>query len=227
MRLELQHTYKIYHRKKQVYDLFDANITFSGNDSIAVLAQEERSSTSFLRLIAGIDAPTRGKIIRDGAFSIPIGEDSYFHRELSAEENIRFIAKIYGQNQQTLLEKVKNFTNLSKELKEKTKKCPSTLKRKIALATSLLIEADYYQLYSPIKEQPQPKFQKKVQNRLKRIAKQACLFAVSENQQFLKQHTQSAVVIDSQGRITFYEDLDEGIAKHKQLKQDNTTNAVE
>jgi len=217
MKLEFINVSKVNNRKKQTYHLLEANIDFAEQEGVAVLSSHERSTTSLLKLISGVEAPTRGLIKREGIFTVPIGDAAYFHRELSCEESIRFICKVYGQDSNRIIKDIKEFASIGKELKQKFKGQPATLKRKIAISTSLLMNSDVYQL-TGVLNHPQPKFNKNIQNRLDEIAKKATLILATTSTELLTKYAQRVIVIDGQGYLQQFSDLQSGIEAHKAQK---------
>jgi capsular polysaccharide transport system ATP-binding protein len=210
MKLEFVNVSKISNRKQQVYDLHEANFSFTERQSIALLSTYGRSATAFLNLISGIDQPTKGIIQRDGTFTGPIGEPSYFHRELSGEENIRFICKIYGQNSNQVLKKVCEFSGLRKELKQKTKNYSPVLKRKISISASLMMKSDIYQLSGALNH-PEPEFNTKIQMKLGEIAKNTTFIISAGDTSLLTKYAETAIVIDGSGQLKTFSNVQEGI----------------
>jgi capsular polysaccharide transport system ATP-binding protein len=219
MKLDFLNVSKVHDRKKQVYDVLEGNVSFPQNKNTAILSKHGRSSVALLNLISGIDQPTRGLIKREGLFTGVIGDPGYFHRDLSGEQNIRFICKIYGQDPNKVIEDVKKITGLGKELKQKTKSYPLPLKRKIALSTSLMMKSDVYQLKGVLNH-PQAKFNNDIQTRLQEIAEEATLILATEDTKTLNKYADAAVVIDTEGRLETFSDLASGIEAHKALKMD-------
>lgn len=218
MRLELINVSKIHNSKQQTYNIRDASMSIREHHGIAILSAKERCANTLLHLIAGIELPTKGKIQREGVFTGPIGEPSYFHRELSGEENIRFICKIYGQNSNQLIKDVNEFASLGKELKQKTKNYSPPLRRKIAISISLLMRSDIYQLKGVLNH-PQPNFNASIQNKLAELAKKATFIVTAGDHNFLRKYASSSVVIDAQGYLKNFSDVQSGIEAHKALKK--------
>jgi capsular polysaccharide transport system ATP-binding protein len=218
MKLEFQKVCHIHDRKKQIYNLLDVDITIQ-ETSTAILSTQSRSAKALLKLISGIEVPTRGRVIRSGGFSPPINEISYFHKALSGEQNINFIARIYGQNPAQLIEKVKKFARLNNELKQKTETYSLLLKRKIILSTNILMQFDVYQLSGPITH-PQNQFNNKLQKKLTEISENSYLIIASNNKDFLNKYAKSALIIDKTGRAELSNSLNDGLKKLEQLNKE-------
>lgn len=218
MKFELINVSKIHNRKQQTYNLRDASMRIEEQSGVAILTTQERSATTLMHLISGIDFPTRGTVQRSGVFTGLIGDPSYFHRDLSGEENIRFICKIYGQNSNQVIKEVNEFASLGKELKKKSKSYSPPLKRKIAIATSLSMKSDIYQLKGALNH-PQPNFNAKIQAKLAELAKQAKFIVTAGDHNFLCKYANSSVFIDAQGYLTYFSDVQSGIDAQKALNK--------
>jgi len=199
--------------------LQDANLVITKHQHLAVFSSNENSKSALLKLIAGIEQPTRGKIIRSGVFTSVMGNAEYFHRELSGEENIHFISKIYGQNGKKIIKEVKDFAELGKELKTKTKDYPPSIKRKIGISVSLLMHSDLYQLKGKLVH-PDKSFNSKIQNKIKDLTKHATIIVI-DNMEFARKYAEGSVVIDPQGFFKFFDDFKTGLEEHNKLKRDH------
>lgn len=218
MRLELLNTSMINNSKQQTYDLLNASLNIVEGKNIALLSAYGRSSTCLLNLISGIEHPTKGKVLRKGIFSGPIGDPSYFHRELSGEENIRFICKIYGHKSNQVIKEINEFAGLGRELKQKAKAYNPDLRRKIAISASLLMKSDIYQLKGALNH-PQQEFNMKIQKKLEDISKHSTLIVVAADPNLLQKYADCSVLIDSHGYLKYFDDVQSGIEAHKALKK--------
>ncbi|RVU83397.1 hypothetical protein EOL70_16865 [Leucothrix sargassi] len=225
MKLDFQKVFKIHDRKKQQYSLREVTTSFKEQENVAIMAVNDRSSNAMLRLIAGIEAPTRGVIKRDGVFTGVVGESNYFHAELTGEANIRFICKIYGQDANQVIDEVIKFAGLKNELKQKTKSYNTHLRRKIAISISLLIESDTY-LLSGALHYPQKPFHNKVQEKLAELSEQAAIIISTNDQNLMKQYATTSIVIDNNGYLQCFDDIQSGIDAHTALKEASKRHAI-
>jgi capsular polysaccharide transport system ATP-binding protein len=209
---------KLHNRKKQHYNLLDINCSFDDQKNVGILAAHERCSTSLLKLISGVEQPTRGSILRDGLFLGPIGDATLLNRDLSAEENIRFICKIYGQNTKNVIHVIKEMSGLNKELRQKVKTYSPSIKRKLAISLTLSMKSDAYQITGPI-QHPDTLFNENIEHRLAEIANTSTLFIASENRSILSKFAECSVVIDNLGRLRKFDTLAAGIDAQTALKQ--------
>lgn len=227
MRLILTRVSHVHNRKMQIYNLRDLNLALPANKNIVILAVHTRSAEAMLEIICGIKAPTRGHIQRYGSISAPLGNDEYFHRELTGEQNLRLIAQVYGQNPNDLVNKVSTFTGLKEELKQKAQEYPGPMKRKITLSASVLMELDCYTVNGDMPEHPKKTFNNKIRRRFQHLSKHAQVILSNSTPAQIRLYAQCAVVIDASGYANFHDNVETGIEALEQLKQDTDTHAVE
>lgn len=218
MKLVFNNISKIHKRKQQTYNLRDVSYSFTESRNVAVLSTHERSAVAFINLISGIEQPTRGSITRQGLFTGSIGNATFFHRELTGEENIRFICKLYGQDANKTITEVRAFAGLNNDLKQKTKTYNPLTKRKIAISTSLFIKSDVYQITTPLNH-PHKSFSENVDRKLVELSSQATLVLSTTDKNILEKHAQCSIVLDSQGKLSQFDDLTSGINAQTAQKQ--------
>ncbi len=104
--------YPVRHGMNQVLD--DITLEFPTGESIGILGRNGSGKSTLLRILAGIEQPDRGEVIRNNRVSWPIGFAGGFNGSLTGEENTRFVARIYGAD----VRKVSNFAFDFSELGE-------------------------------------------------------------------------------------------------------------
>ena len=76
--------------------LKDASVSFHRGRSIGLLGRNGAGKSTMLRLIAGTLHLDEGRIFRQGRVSWPLGFQGSFQGGLTGEQNVRFVARIYG-----------------------------------------------------------------------------------------------------------------------------------
>src|SRR6185295_10563894 len=92
--------------------LDDVSLVFPPRESVGVLGKNGAGKSTLLRLISGIEAPDSGKIVRTGRVSWPIGFAGGFSASLTVEENCRFVARIYGEEVERVVQSTRDFAEL-------------------------------------------------------------------------------------------------------------------
>ena len=149
------------------------NLTFTIPErNIAILGRNGMGKSTLLRLLAGIEKFDSGEIIRHRSISWPIGFRGSFHRELSGIENVRFIARIYGQDTEKITEFVKEFSELGNFFYEPVKTYSSGMGARLAFGASMAVEFGCY-LIDEVLEVGDAKFKTEIQ---RDVSKQTGIF---------------------------------------------------
>ncbi|PXA83360.1 ATP-binding protein [Nostoc sp. 3335mG] len=135
-------SYPLGHTRKQV--LRGINLEINRGDRIALLGRNGAGKTTLIKLIAGVEMPTSGRVRRHMSTSWPLGFNGGFQGSLTGYDNARFIARIYGKDYDEMREFVEEFTELGRQLREPVKTYSSGMKARLAFALSLAVEFDCY-----------------------------------------------------------------------------------
>lgn len=207
------------HKKKHV--LLDASFTINEGDRVSLLGVKSAGVPTVLKLISGSELPTTGKIIRRGSFSPPIGDTGSFHGDLTGEENIRFICKLYGQQPKTIIAFIKDFLEADKALKLPTKTYQDGFGKNVAFALSIAMRFDTYLVINPIPTGNSPEFQKKCMDAFTEKTKDASLILTSNSVKLVRNYTDRAMVIHK-GAAILFDDIEAGLLKYRRFHRNNT-----
>lgn len=213
-------TDQVRHEKNVI--LSGATFTLSEGDRVCLLGDKNSGVPTVLRLIAGSELPTSGKILRNGKFSPPIGHVGSFHAELTGEENIRFICKLYGQQPKPVIEFIKEFIEADKELKQPMKKYQDGFGKSIAFALSLAMKFDTYLAKAPIASGSK-EFQQKCMSAFADKTSNSSLILASNSLKLIRKYTSKAIVVHN-GSATLFDDLEAGISEYQSLIANNSGN---
>ena len=185
--------------------------TFRRGERVGILGRNGSGKSTLVRILGGIDAPTRGTIRRSMSVSWPIGLAAGFQPALSGANNARFIARIYDRPVKETVEFVESFAELGDYLSMPVQTYSSGMRSRLGLAISLAIDFDCF-LVDEALAVGDTKFGRAFAARLRR----AGLILVTHQPSLVRQLCTRAAVLD-QGTLTFYEDLDEALATYNSL----------
>src|SRR5215469_18752590 len=77
--------------------LSNVSFTVAKGEKIALLGRNGAGKSTLIRLIGGVELPTRGVIEQTMSVSWPIGLAGGHHPVLTGNDNIRFIARVYNK----------------------------------------------------------------------------------------------------------------------------------
>jgi len=192
--------------------LRDASFTLPPRAALGVCGANGVGKSTLLRMIAGVEYPTQGRIRRDMTVSWPIGYASAFQSSLTGADNVRFIARIYGKPVDAMLDEVEAFASLGAYLRMPVNTYSAGMMARLAFGVSLAVEFDCY-LVDEITAVGDLTFQERCQKALEARRASGALVMVSHVAQTLRDYCETgATLID--GQLTFYDTIDEAIAAH-------------
>ncbi|CUJ17394.1 ABC transporter ATP-binding protein [Cognatishimia activa] len=207
-------TYKLKSGRKTILNGVTASIPWK---NIGVLGRNGAGKSTFLRLISGIEEPDSGIVKRSKSFSWPIGFRGSFHPMLSGIENVRFVARLYGQNTEEMIDKVEDFAELGQFFYEPVKTYSSGMGARLAFGLSMAIKFEVF-LVDEVMAVGDAKFQAKSKAAFKAMLPTSRIIMVSHSMSSIREYCDSGLVIDN-GRMTYFEDLEEAIARYAELNK--------
>lgn len=194
--------------------LNNINMKFPQGRNIGILGRNGAGKSTLLRLIGGAELPTSGKIVRQGSISWPIGFSGGFHGSLTGRENLRFICRIYDADIQKVSAFVEEFAELGDYMEMPLSTYSSGMRSKLAFGLSMAIDFNYY-LIDELTAVGDAWFKKKCNDEFARRKNRATLLVVSHNINTIKQHCESAAVLNN-GTLEMFECLDDAMEFYQQ-----------
>ena len=101
--------------------------------------------STLLNMIAGVDQPSSGMIVReDVRLSWPLGYAGGFHADLTARENISFVARLYDVDYNRTFELTEEFAEIGNYVDMPIRTYSGGMKSRLAFGLSLAIKFDCY-----------------------------------------------------------------------------------
>ncbi len=123
--------------------LFNANLLVGTHEKVALLVQPGQGKSTLIRMLAGLDRPDRGTVLRD-AGGWPLGYAGGFHADMTGDQNIRNFAELADVDPIDLSAFCYDFSELGDLYHQPVKLYSSTMKARLAMAASLGIPARTY-----------------------------------------------------------------------------------
>ncbi|EAL9616436.1 ABC transporter ATP-binding protein [Campylobacter coli] len=216
--LNLTKSYPLFNGRRH-YVFKDFTFEFPENCSIGLMGRNGAGKSTLMKLLSGSELPDRGKIITNKKFSWPLGLSGAFQGSLTARDNAKFVARVYGYKGEELYEKVKfveDFAELGKFFDEPMNTYSSGMSARIAFGLSMAFDFDYY-LIDEAGAVGDPKFREKSHKLYKERLSQSKVIMVSHNVAEIKEWCDKIIFMEN-GKATVYDDVDEGIAVYQGKK---------
>jgi capsular polysaccharide transport system ATP-binding protein len=211
---DVSKTYTMRNLRKQVFS--NLNFTVERGDSIGICGANGVGKSTLMRLLAGVEHPTTGAIHRNMTTSWPIGYSSAFQPALTGADNVRFIARIYGQDADEMLDYVEDFAQLGPYLKQPVKTYSAGMNARLAFALSMAISFDCY-LIDEVTGAGDSRFRKRSKDELAARSKNSTLIMVSHDPHTLQEYCTRGAVLYG-GNLTFFDSVAEACHVHHGLQ---------
>ena len=199
-------------RKRVAHDI---SFAFPRGESVALLGRNGAGKSTMLRMIAGVLSPDQGQIIRHGSVSWPVGFAGSFHGDLTGAQNTRFVGRTYGVDGDALIDFARDFARLGAHFHLPVRSYSSGMRARLTFGASMGIRFDTY-LVDEVTAVGDAKFREKSRAVFAERMRQSGAIMVNHSMPQLRQYCESGLVLE-QGKVFFFEDLDEAIALHEKL----------
>src|SRR6516164_2573262 len=120
------------------------SFTVARGEKLALIGHNGAGKSTLIRMIGGVELPTRGTIEQTMSVSWPIGLAGGFHGSLTGNDNMRFIARVYNKPFDQIKAYVEDFAELGKFLSEPMRTYSTGMRARFMFALSLAIDFDCY-----------------------------------------------------------------------------------
>jgi capsular polysaccharide transport system ATP-binding protein len=194
--------------------LDDISFEFPPRESVGILGRNGAGKSTLLRIIGGAELPTEGEVVRHGKVSWPIGFAGGFNGSLSGEENCRFVARIYGQDVDWVLDQTREFAELGNYFFEPVRTYSSGMRARLAFGLSMAIDFDLY-LVDEVTAVGDRLFREKSRLAFSRRKQRAGLIMVSHQESTLAEYCTRCAVLD-RGGLRMYDSVDEAARAYEE-----------
>lgn len=207
---------KDYHTERGLRRILDrVTFDFGPGETVAVLGQNGAGKSTLMKLIGKLEFPTSGTIRNTMSTSWPLALGGGFQGSLTGNDNIRFIARIYGKDPAEIRDYVGEFSELGSYLSMPVKTYSSGMRARLMFGLSLAIDFDCY-LIDEVIMVGDHRFREKCSDRLfSKLSSRAFLIA-SHEPQFLKEHCTKALIL-YKGRARVFTDVQVAVEVYHSL----------
>ncbi|MAQ13347.1 MAG: ABC transporter ATP-binding protein [Sandaracinus sp.] len=181
--------------------------------SVGILGKNGAGKSTLLRILGGAEQPDAGVVTRKGRVSWPIGFAGGFNGSLSGDENCRFVARIYGADVDEVVDFAERFAEIGEYFRMPVRTYSSGMRARLAFGLSMALDFDTY-LVDEVTAVGDQTFQAKCQAAFADRQERSSVIIVSHQMATIRKYCAHAAVL-SDGRLHFYDDLDEAAAAYE------------
>jgi capsular polysaccharide transport system ATP-binding protein len=143
--LAVEHVSKVYRtRTGRNRVLRDVSFNLEPGRHLGILGRNGAGKSTLIRLIAGAERPTSGRIRRGMSISWPLAFGGAFQQHLTGLDNLKFVCRIYDRDYRLLVPFVEEFTELGRYFREPVQHYSHGMLTRLAFALSMAIEFDCF-----------------------------------------------------------------------------------
>ena len=199
--------------------LKDINLNIQKRDTVGVLGRNGAGKSTFLKVIAGVTKPTKGKVIVEGKIAPLIELGAGFHPQLTGRENIYLNGSIFGLSKKEIdevFDDIVAFADLKKFIDTPVKHYSSGMYMRLGFSVAVHVPFDIL-LTDEILAVGDTEFQEKCIKKMISFKKEGkIIIFVSHALETVAAFCNKGLLIDKGNQI-FYGDVKEAINRYKNL----------
>lgn len=197
-------------RRGRAEILKNVNLTVEKGERVGILGRNGAGKSTLIRLLGGVEEPSKGRVLRDMSVSWPLAFSGAFQHSLTGFDNLRFICRIYEVDPEAALPRVEDFAELGKYMFEPIGTYSAGMRARLGFGISLVVDFDCY-LIDEVVAVGDDRFRDRCHEELFVKRANRSIFLVSHNADYVRQHCQKAAVLKN-GELVSFDDVDEAYA---------------
>ncbi|MEO9823220.1 MAG: ATP-binding cassette domain-containing protein [Paracoccaceae bacterium] len=177
-------------------------------NSLGILAPNGTGKTTIVNMMAGIEQPDEGEIVRQARISFPLGFMGGIIPRLSAMENCRFIARLYDKDPDYLEAFCRWVCGLEEYFEMPVGTYSAGMRSRFSFALLLALDFDIYLIDEGMPSTTDTEFNRKAGQILFERLKTATVVIVSHQASTLEKFCKSAAVLRN-GQLHMFDTLEE------------------
>jgi capsular polysaccharide transport system ATP-binding protein len=195
--------------------LRDVSFIFPEGRNVAIMGRNGAGKSTLMRLLSGAERPDKGQITRYGPVSWPLGFSGGFNGSMTGVENVLFVARLYGQDADAVLDYVAWFSELGTNLRLPIKTYSSGMKARLAFGLSMAIPFSTY-LIDEITAVGDEAFKRKCRAVLTERQATARVLMISHSATTIQRHCDCGVLLEN-GQLTYYDNVEKLINRYRNM----------
>ena len=176
--------------------------------SLGILAPNGTGKTTLINMMAGLEKPDEGEIVRGSKTSFPLGFMGGVVSRLSAVENCRYIARLYGLDPDYVESFCRWLCDLGEYFEQPLGTYSSGMRARFSFALMLALDFDIYLVDEGMPSSTDVDFNRKAGEVLKERLRTTTMIIVSHQPKTLEKFAKSAAVLRN-GKLHMFDTLEE------------------
>ncbi|PHQ95603.1 MAG: ABC transporter [Marinosulfonomonas sp.] len=177
-------------------------------NSIGILAKNGTGKTTIINMMAGLEKPDEGQIIKTCRVSFPLGFMGGVISKLSAMENSRYIARLYGLDPDYIESFCRWLCGLDEYFDMPVGTYSQGMRSRFSFSLMLALDFDLYLIDEGMPSTTDAEFNKKAGDILQERLKTTTVLIVSHKPEVLERFCRSAAVL-LDGKLHMFSTLEE------------------
>ncbi|NDV02370.1 ABC transporter ATP-binding protein [Pseudoroseicyclus tamaricis] len=193
-------------RRKVILDR--ASFRVELGQSLGILAPNGTGKTTLINMMAGLEKPDEGKIVRDCRVSFPLGFMGGVNNKHSARENSRYIARLYGLDPDYVEAFCRWLTGIEEYFDMPVGTYSAGMRSRFTFSLLLALDFDIYLIDEGMPQTTDAAFNQKAGDILRERLETTTVVIVSHLPDVLERFARTAAVLKD-GRLTMFDTLEE------------------
>ncbi len=177
-------------------------------NSLGILAPNGTGKTTLINMMAGLEKPDEGTITRGCRVSFPLGFMGGIITKLSAMENARYIARLYGLDPDYVEAFCRWLAGIGEYFDMPVGTYSQGMRARFTFALMLALDFDIYLIDEGMPQTTDAEFNRKAGQLLRERLENTTVIIVSHQAQTLERFARSAAVLRN-GRLHMFDSLEE------------------
>ncbi|MEO0633911.1 MAG: ATP-binding cassette domain-containing protein [Pseudomonadota bacterium] len=177
-------------------------------NSLGILAPNGTGKSTLINMMAGLEKPDEGEIVRGCNISFPLGFMGGVINKISAHENSRYIARLYGLDPDYVESFCRWLCNLGEYFEQPMGTYSSGMRSRFSFALMLALDFDIYLIDEGMPASTDVDFNRKAGDILRERLRTTTIIIVSHQAETLEKFARSAAVL-LDGRLQMFDSLEE------------------
>ena len=192
-------------RRKVILD--QASFTITPGIRLGILARNGTGKTTVINMMAGLERPDQGRVVRNCAVSFPLGFMGGLVNSHTATENIRYIATLYSLDPDYVEAFCRWMCDIGEYFDRPIGTYSQGMRARLSLALMMAMRFDLYLIDEGMPVTTDVAFNKRAGAVMQERFQSAGLVIVSHQVQTLQQFCSSAAVLHD-GKLHFFDSLE-------------------